>query len=61
MKTNVYAPISVEELHFWHPADPARKEIVDAILDGKRNAANFGVGNHAGENSCQPPKSSESA
>jgi hypothetical protein len=39
----VYAPITIEEMYFWHPPDEARKIVVDAVHDSKRNSANFGI------------------
>ena len=39
----VYAPITLEELHFWYPPDPGRQAVVEAVHDSKRNTVNFGI------------------
>lgn len=39
----VYRTPQVGELHFIAPADPVRREVIDSILDSRRNPANRSI------------------
>lgn len=36
----VFRPISLQELHYVHPRDEARRDFIDSVHDSRKNAAN---------------------